>query len=56
MPTITPEIRKQVMRDLAAKGGARGTGSKKRRSKAHYRRLAKLTKERALARKEANGL
>lgn len=55
MPTITTEIQKQVMRQLAAKGGASGTGSKKKRSKAHYKRLGKLSHERAKARKEARG-
>lgn len=42
MPTINPRI--QAARLLASAGGKAGTGAAKRRSKAHYKRLADIKK------------
>ena len=39
---------------LGARGGAAGTGEAKRRSKAHYAKLARASKARAKARREAS--
>lgn len=47
--TPEPEM-KSAAAILGAKGGANGTGKSKKRSKAHYRRIAKLSHK---ARKDA---
>lgn len=53
MDEVKNDAVKDYLASIGRRGGSSGTGSKKRRTKAHYQRMAKLSHAKRKAKKKA---